>query len=151
CLDAPAPASNEPGPFHVTFHLTDAVSAAAQSGVVATLCKKLDVTCDQPIGAPVTSDADGNVAFDVDRGFSGDVSFTRADLAPGLFFFDSSVDRDLEALPVQVLSPGLVGALTQTAGSTLLPDRGVLLLSIFDCAGKGASGVSFRAEGMDAT
>jgi len=151
CLDEPAAPPTGTGPFHVTFHLTDVLKGEAQVGVTATLCKKLDVDCELPVGSPGSSDAEGNVAFDVDKGFNGYVSFARADVTPGLFFFDGAVDRDLLALPVQVLTPPIVDALTKTAGSPQMPDRGVVLLSTFDCKSAGAPGVSYAAQGLDGT
>ncbi len=151
CLYAPPAPAAEPGPFHVVFHLTDVLRSTPQSGVTATLCKKLDVNCDLPIGSPVTSDANGDVAFDVDKGFSGYVSFTRSDITPGLFFFDSAVNGDLNALPVQIITPAILDALTKTVGSPAQPDRGVVLLSTFDCASAGAPGVSYVADGLDST
>jgi hypothetical protein len=93
------------------------------------------------------SDSEGNVAFDIPAAFTGFVSFTRSDLTPGVYFLNPAVNSDLDALPVQVVTPDLVKALTGIVGSPQQDANGLMLLSVFDCDGKGAAGVSFTAQG----
>jgi hypothetical protein len=93
----------------------------------------------------------GDVPFDIPAAFTGYVSFTRSDITPGLYFFNPAVNSDLDAIPVQIIPPNLVTALTTSVGSPQQPANGLMLLSVYDCNGKAAPGVSFAAQGPGAS
>ncbi len=143
CLDAPPVASTATGPFHVTMHLTDIVSAMPISGVTANLCRKLDVACTDPQGPSVVSDATGLVAFDVPAAFTGYVSLQEgAAIMPGLYFFNPAVNSDLDVPSVQLASPGIASALIKGLGAKQDANDGIMLLSVVDCTGTNAADVT---------
>jgi hypothetical protein len=150
CMDKPRVVTSAPGPFHVTMHATTIVPSAPAAGLTAVLCSKLDVDCMMPTSDPAMTDSNGDVAFDIPRGFTGYVQFTRSDTTPGLYFFNPGVDRDLENVSVQIATPGIVDALTKSLGSPQDPKKGVILMSVFDCNAAAAPNIVYVAEGSSA-
>lgn len=143
------PVSAAPGPFHFTFHLAGILDPTPIAGATAQVCKKIDVDCTMPT-ATSTTDANGNVTFDIDKSFSGYVQFQKGtDIVPGLYFFNPPPDQDMDMVSVQIVTPGIVAALTKTLMSTQLMQNGLTLINTLDCNGKGAAGISITAEGLD--
>jgi hypothetical protein len=131
------------------MHLSDPLSASPLSGVTGRLCNKLDLNCDQPQSDPVVSDDDGVLTFDVTSTFNGYVSLSRSDILPGLYFFNPQVDRDRDTSSVALVTPAQASGLTAVFGGQQQPDRGLILLTTFDCSGTAATGVSFSSENGD--
>jgi len=151
CLEKPRVVTTEPGPFHVTMHVTTIVPSAPAAGVAVVLCTtKLDVECSTMTGDPQTTNSNGDVAFDVPRSFSGYAQLKRDDLITGLYFFNPNVDRNLDAVAVQLASPGILNALSSAAGSMQDPKKGTILMSIVDCNNVAAANAVFSAQGSDA-
>lgn len=118
-------------------------------GVTGRLCRKLDVNCDQPQSDPVVSDSNGVLTFDVTSVFNGYVSLTRSDILPGLYFFNPQVDRDRDIPAVSLVTPAQATGLTAVFGGQQQPDRGLILLTAYDCSGTAATGVSFSSGNGD--
>ena len=136
--------------YKLSMHLQDAVSMEALPGVVAQLCRKLDVNCDKPVGSSVTADAMGNVHMSIEAGFDGYVQLTDPKIAPALYFLTAPASGDLDLPIVPLASPfaatGIV--LSSSAGTTSwLSDRGLVLLNAFDCQGATAANISFSVGG----
>jgi hypothetical protein len=150
CLDKPKVTSTAPGPFHITFHLAGIVDPAPIANVSAKVCKKLDVQCTSPSDGPKLSNDTGDVSFDIDKGFTGYVSFAKGtDITPGLYFFNPPPDHDMDAVAVQIVTPGIVSALTASFMSPQKDANGLTLINVADCDGKAATGVSLVADGID--
>jgi hypothetical protein len=122
CLDESPIVTTEPGPFHVTFRLADILSQAPQKDILAHACKKLDVDCTTP-DATGTTDDQGMVTLTLSRGFSGYVEFSGGTIMPGLYFMNPPVDADRDSVSVQIVTPGIVDALTKSLGSPQKPER----------------------------
>ncbi|HVU05416.1 MAG TPA: hypothetical protein VHE30_26900 [Polyangiaceae bacterium] len=151
CLDEPEqPTTDAPGPFHVTFHLSDILSQTPQVGVTARACKKLDVDCELPQSDSLVTDENGDVTLDLARGFNGYVEFTGGAIMPGLYFPNPPVHEDESRISVQAVTPGIVGALTKSLGSPQDPALGLMLLNALTCDGTGAPHVSYTATGTAA-
>jgi hypothetical protein len=146
CLSKALPVSTLPGPFHVKLQAMDIVRQTPLAGVTGKLCRKIDVNCATPDATQV-SDSAGIISLDVTAAFTGYVWLTRDDLMPGFYFFNPPVDRDTEGLTAQMAPPVVGGLLAQQVGVTLDPERGLVLLSSYDCQGKAAAGVSFKMDG----
>jgi hypothetical protein len=151
CEDEPRVVSSAPGPFQVTFHLAGILDPTPIADATAQVCKKIDVDCTMPT-AMGTSDAMGNVTFAIDKSFSGYVQFQKGtDITPGLYFFNPPPDHDMDMVSVQIVTPGIVAALTKTLKSEQQMQNGLTLINTLDCNGKGAAGVSIVAEGLGDT
>jgi hypothetical protein len=149
CEDEPRVTTTATGPFHVTFHLAGILDPAPIADATAQVCKKIDVECTVPV-ATAQSDMMGNVSFDIDKNFSGYVQFQKGtDIVPGLYFFNPPPDHDLDMVSVQIVTPGIVTALTKTLMSPQLMQNGLTLINTLDCNGKGAAGISIVGEGLD--
>lgn len=150
CMDKPRVTTTAPGPFHVTMHATTIVPSAPAPGLTVVLCTKLDVDCMMPTSDPAMTDSNGDVSFDVPRGFTGYAQFTRSDTTPGLYFFNPGVDKDMEAVAVQIATPAIVDALTKSLGSPQDAKKGLILMSVFDCNAVAAPNIVYVAEGSSA-
>jgi hypothetical protein len=137
--------------YKLTMHLQGAVSMAPLPGVVAQLCRKLDVNCENPVGPTVTADENGNLKMSIEASFDGYVQLTDSTkIAPALYFLTAPATGDLDLPIVPLASPfeatGIV--LSASAGTTSwLPDRGLVLLNAFDCQGATAANISYSVGG----
>ena len=150
CLDAPqAPVSN--GPRHsVPFVVQNIISMMPIPGVSARLCRKIDVTCEEPVSEAQLTDASGQVTFTVDDGFDGYVNFEGEGLIRGLYFFNPPVRTDLPTASISIGSLEVMGVLARTVGTKQDPQRAITLVGVRDCTGAPAAGVVLKAEGADA-
>jgi hypothetical protein len=147
CLDRPPPVVTAPGPFHVTFQLSNPLAPTEiPAGVAVQLCRKLDPECTDPL-ATTMSDDKGALAFDVDKAFTGFALFTHKTYMTGLYFFNPPVNNDLEAVAVQLFTPSTVGTLVGLLHTTQQADRGIMLLNVVNCNGANAPGVQFESDG----
>jgi len=145
CRAAPANASLG---YKLTMHLQDAVSQKSLRGVTAQLCKKLDVTCDSPIGATVVSDDNGGVTMQIEAAFDGYVLMRDTKIAPALYFLTAPASGDLDLPTVPLATPFQANGIVSSAGgNTWKEDRGIVLLNAFDCQGKPAANLTFSAGG----
>jgi len=149
CLGVPTKAPLGPGPFHAPFVVQHLVTMDPLPGVSARLCRKIDVTCADPVSAVLQTDATGQVTFDVSPGFDGYAYFEGPDIIPGLFFFNPPVASNLPQAMISIGPPEVIQLLALQAGATQEPDRAVILLAARDCTGAPAPGVSFKTTGAD--
>ncbi len=141
------PVSQTPS-YQLTMHLQDAVSSKPLSGVVARLCRKLDVTCQSPIGSKVLSDDTGGVAMPIEAAFDGYVQLMDSKIAPALYFLTAPASGDLDLPTVPLASPSVAALIVQQAGGTTwLDERGIVLLNAFDCLGQPADNISYSIGG----
>ncbi|HKO51348.1 MAG TPA: hypothetical protein VJV79_26750 [Polyangiaceae bacterium] len=135
--------------YTLTMHLQDAVdSKKVLPGVVAQLCRQLDVACETPVGATVVSDAGGGITMQIEPGFDGYVQLTDSKIAPSLYFLTPPKSGDLDLPMVPLASPLAARGIVVTAGAkSWLPDRGIVLLNAFDCLGQTAGGITFSLGG----
>ena len=133
------------------MRVQDILTQQPMAQVEARLCRRTDVNCSEPQSPVVLSDERGLVRFDVEnedpvQGFTGYARLTRNDLMPALYFFNPPIEGSTEMLPVQLLRLSVVGALTQQVGVSLNFERGVVLLSAFDCRNEPAAGVTVTTD-----
>jgi len=146
-FDCDAASPGEGAGYKLTMHLQDAVSSTPLPGILAQRCRKLDLTCDNPIDM-TTADANGGVAMQVEAGFDGYVQLTGTKIAPSLYFLTTPTSGDLDLPSVPLTSPFVAGGIVQAAGGTTWDkERGIVLLTAFDCQGKGASNITYSIGG----
>lgn len=147
CSAAPVNATHA---YKLTMHLQGAVSMQPLPGVVARLCRKLDVNCENPVGPAFTADENGNLKMSIEASFDGYVQLTDPKIAPALYFLTAPATGDLDLPIVPLASPfeanGIV--LSASAGtSPWLPDRGIVLLNAFDCQSATAANITYSVGG----
>jgi len=136
--------------YKLTMHLTDAIdSTKVLPGVQAQLCRKLDVTCDSPVGSMAVADETGLVTLQVEKNFDGFVQLTDPKIAPSMYFLTPPASGDLDLPMVPLASPFAAGSIVfQAGGSTWAKDTsGIVLLTAFDCEGKAAANINFSIGG----
>jgi hypothetical protein len=130
------------------MHLQDAVSSKPLGGVTAQLCKKLDVTCENPIGATIVSDDNGGVTMPIEAAFDGYVLMRDPKIAPALYFLTAPASGDLDLPTVPLATPFQANGIVLSAGgNTWMPDRGIVLLNAFDCLGQPAANLTYSIGG----
>lgn len=150
CLDTAREPMSLPGPFVVTMQLTHMVTMSKLKGVNARLCRALDVTCDAPEETTV-SDNSGQVTLNVTATFRGYVALDTPGLMPTLYFFNPAIDHDQDLGAIQ-MGPAAVGVgLSEQAMASpkQQPDRGIVLMSAYDCQSGFAPGISFASSNVD--
>lgn len=150
CAANSAATAADAGRFQASLRLVDGVTQRPLAGVLAQLCRKLDIACANPLAGSVHSDATGLVAFDVEAGFDGYVLVTDPAVAPTLYFFNPPVAADVGPTLVALVSAPSMTLFAQQIGAALLPDRGTVILTGQDCQGDPAAGVTFAASTGDA-
>lgn len=143
--NCPALPTNQTPSYKLTLHLTDAVSVKPLPGVDASLCRKLDINCDNPVTVGV-SDAKGDVTMQVDAAFDGYVMLIGSMLVSELYTFSAPMSGNLDARASLLTSKAAAG-LAQAAGGAWLADRGLVLLDTTDCEGKAVANVSYSVTG----
>jgi hypothetical protein len=149
CLDTePAPISVT-GPFQVQAHFQHMARQTAMADVTVRICRKLDVDCVSPESMGMT-DANGDVSLSVPANFTGYISANRGDLMATRYYFSPAINADLTIPSIQLVEPQLAKAIVMNASSApQMDDRGLVLLSAFDCMLVGAVGISFESADAD--
>lgn len=123
----------------------DTVTQKPQVGLTARVCRRLDVACTESLTDIETTDAGGYVSLNVSAGFEGYVRFEGEAIAPTLYFFDPPVRSNLADVVVSVSSPQTLAGLAALTGATLEASLGIVLVTVYDCAGAPAEGVTISA------
>ena len=147
CAADPLPTS---AGYKLTMHLTDAVdSTKVLPDINAQLCRKLDSTCDSPVGKTATSDETGLITLQVEKGFDGFVQLTGTKIAPSMYFLTPPVSGDLDLPMVPLATPFIASQIVLGAGGNpwAKDTSGIVLLTAFDCTGTAAAGLNFAIGG----
>ncbi|MFT3766206.1 MAG: hypothetical protein QM820_11940 [Minicystis sp.] len=119
--------------------LLDLLSQMPAKGVSVKLCNKYDPTCGSPLGTP-TPDAMGWVSATVPSDAETYLEVTGSDYLPALVFLDhvgAAQNPDILLVP-----PSAAQGLAGTAGVTLDPSGGIILVRNIDCTGARTAGAS---------
>jgi hypothetical protein len=132
--------------YQATLHLEEIVDSAPVVGVAAQLCRRLDVSCDNPVISS-KSDSDGLVVMQIEAGFDGYVQLTDSkQITPSMYFLTPPTTGDLD-VSVRLTNPLVAAGIVASAGgSAWLPDRGIILLNAFDCQGNPAADISYSID-----
>lgn len=149
CLDTVPPPITTTGRYQVQAHFQHMVSQMAMADVSVNICRKLDVDCATPESTGMT-DANGDVALSVPANFTGYITASRTDLMPTRYYFSPAINADLTIASIQLVQPQLAKGIVMNASSApQMDDRGLVLLSAFDCMSVGAVGISFESADAD--
>lgn len=132
----------------VALPVIDLLARDPGASIEASLCRKLDVSCEAPTQT-MTMDASGEVLLRLEPSFDGYLSVRGDALVPTLYFLSPPLEPGERLPALALMSPALMEALALEMQVTLLPDRGLGLFSVQDCAGAFAPGVSFEASPSD--
>jgi hypothetical protein len=133
----------------VYVSLTDLIRPenSVSDAVLVRACRKLDVGCAMPYGAPIHPEANGQAKFVVDGGFDGYVEVIPAVnppvYVPSLVFFGRPVVDDLVYMSTPLVSIRDLPLLVQTTGGGMIdPTLGGAFFRATDCGQTPASGVT---------
>lgn len=143
--------SSKPGSGTVTIRvpLVDVISELPIAGVAGQLHPKIDSDLIRPIGDPFFSDADGIIAFTVDKGFDGFAALSHNAIAPSLYFFNPPATSNSTWAPARLTSMETAAGLVSQLGGTIDPTRGFIIVTAEDCNGDPAEGISYTSREAD--
>jgi hypothetical protein len=139
------------GYINATLNLKNIVTYAPIVGVNARVCRKLDVSCEQPIFDGLQSDELGKLLVQAPSGFDGYVELKGSNAIPGSYFFYPPLTETREVPFVPILPLSDFTGFAQLVGSQILPERGHLVLGAYDCSHKFTEGVSIFSPEADAS
>jgi hypothetical protein len=134
-------APSESRKLTVVIRVRDMITEQPMAEVTGRLCRKLDLSCSEPVGSDFAGDQNGNMVVPVDVGFDGYVELRARDMLPGLYFFHTPVDTDRADAFVPLLSPAVLARFAQLNGRPLSPDRGHVMVTAQDCQNRPAEGL----------
>jgi hypothetical protein len=117
-------------------------------GATIRVCRKLDVTCSNPVSSQTISSPQG-ATFSLENGFSGYLQAEVENYLPSLYFFNPPLDRDLTTIMIPVATQAEYVALLSVMGVTPNPQRGTAVFQSFDCIGNTAAGISYSTLNSD--
>jgi hypothetical protein len=142
----------------VSLPLYELISKQPVADILVRPCARLDVSCSNPLAAPVAPDAKGIVSFDVDANFDGyaEILPTLQDggapnYVPSLAFFSPPPSDDTVYAALLLLTPSSLTTLAAAAGNAIDPKLGALFFVAQNCTGKAAEGVSVNTDRTEAT
>jgi hypothetical protein len=142
----PKPPEDPDATLEVSMKLTNVVGGVVGETVTARLCKKLEPTCNPPLDTQETN-ADDIVTFrNIPKALSAFVWFTSPSTTPGLYFFNPSINQDMQNVAVQIATPASVAALTGLLQNPQKDGNGLSLINVVDCENKPAAGVRFESD-----
>jgi hypothetical protein len=143
-----APSASASGGVEVSLPIIDLLARGAGAELEASLCRKLDVSCDAPTRT-MTMHATGELSLELEAGFDGYLSIRGADLVPTLYFLSPPLVSGERLPALTLIGRSLMAALALEMQVDLLPDRGVGLFTVQDCEGAFAPGVELEAQPAD--
>jgi hypothetical protein len=149
CLGSVVRPPLDPHRVSATLTLVDLITEEPLTNVDARLCRKLDITCEQPIQMGLRPDASGRLVVQADAGFDGYVELSSPGNTPGLYFFFPPLDSDRVVPFVPLMSPDVLAGLALIGGRDLAADRGHVLLRAYDCLHRTAGGVTLGTVDAD--
>ena len=133
--------------IHVRLPLLDFISRDPRAGITVRACKRLDVSCSNPIGAAAVTDADGVATIEIPAQppFDG---FYQVDgtnqVLPSLVFAQPLVTTEGTTLSaVLTFEPAKYRALVEAGGNVWNEARGHLFVQSRNCADAEADGVAY--------
>jgi hypothetical protein len=133
--------------YNLSLQVADMLSQVPVPDVTAQLCLIRDLACASPVGKAVVSDAKGRLALKVPGAFDGYVQLVAEDRVPGLYF-PPTVTEDRDDPPIALAKAEDLAPFGAIFGG-FKPDRGTVMVSVADCAGMPAEGVSFESASAD--
>lgn len=142
----------------VSLPLYELISKQPVADILVRPCARLDVSCSNPLAAPVAPDAKGVVTFGADGAFDGYAEIVPTiqdggspNYVPSLAFFSPPPSDDTVYAPLLLLTPAALKTLAATAGNAIDPKLGAIFFAAQNCSGKAADGVSVNTDRTEAS
>lgn len=146
CLDKPAASETVTGTVHVGVSFVDLLSTKALTGVVLSLCNKLDGDCILPI--KTYQSAEGPVDIEMPAGFDGYFQASGAGIYPTLIF-PPSTRRQRAPNTIPLVPASFYPTMVRGSGATVAEDRSMVITTALDCLGRPAAGLSLSSPQAD--
>lgn len=147
CLDAVGSSEPVTGSVRVSINFINLLSAEAVPGVTFALCGKPDGSCTSPM-AQYQSDASGKLEVDLLAGFDGYFQAQGADIYPTLIY-PPSTRRQRAPATIPLVPASFFPTMVKASGSTIAPDRSMVITTALDCLGRKAAGLALSSPDAD--
>lgn len=148
CLEDPprsiAPVANRN--VRVRYAVTDFVELTVPEGLTAKACNPTDIRCENPALDDVTPDAEGYLEFDLPHGFRGYTQLSAPGYVDSLIYTNRAFTEDTMPDGPAMLKPASLREIAEGGGEQIDADRGIAILTVYDCDGNAAPGVRFEQE-----
>jgi hypothetical protein len=135
--------------IHMSYAFQDYTSGNGIQGLTVKACLRTDLTCASPIVPSGLTDAYGRVLFELPTNhFEGYVEVSSASYGPVLLFVPPLVGNF--GITTALASKQTVLAL-EVPIATQSPERGLLIVTLRDCAGRPGTGVKLALAPSDGT
>jgi hypothetical protein len=132
-----------------SVQILDLATGRVHPDVRVRACGASDVTCDSPLAADLSVDAQGYVDIPLFRGFIGFIEITGSEIQPSAVFVNDALQpRIAPEFPFSVISLDSLAGLMQLLGLRQAPMTGLLSFRALDCQGVPAPGVTLSLEGV---
>jgi hypothetical protein len=130
----------------IRFAVTDFVELTVPEGLVAKACNPTDIRCDRPAVDNVTPDEEGFLEFDLPHGFWGYTQLSAPTYVDSLSYSNRPFITDAMPDGPTLLTPAALREIAEGGGEQIDMDRGIAILTVFDCDDNAAPGVRFEQE-----
>lgn len=134
----------------LSIQVIDIITRETPPNLRVRACLITDLGCERPITPNLSADAEGIVNVPLATGLSGFLELTADGFGPGMFVLPGPLTLELAAL---LRSRAVVLVPTDSLESAVIPIRmasasqtGTLLVTVFDCDGRGADGVRIEVD-----
>jgi hypothetical protein len=148
CLDGASTSEPATGSVRVSITLVDLLSQKPLSGVVLSLCAKLDGTCMFPILPQYQSNSAGQLDVEMPAGFDGYFQADGAGIYPTLIF-PPSTRKQRAPSSIPLVPASFYPTMVRGSGTTVADDRSVVLTTALDCVGRPAAGLLLSSPQAD--
>ena len=129
----------------------DISTRATPPNLTVRACLITDPACERPITNALSADAEGIVHVPLTVGVSCFLEIQGDGIAPSLLVFPGPLSEDLarllESRAVVVVPRESPESAPIPIRTQATPDTGTLLVTVYDCAGRGAAGVRLELNG----
>jgi hypothetical protein len=134
----------------LAIQVIDIFTRATPPNLQVRACLITDLACERPITTDLSADAHGIVNVPLAIGLSGFLELTADGVAPGLFVLPGPLSVELSRLlgsrAVVLVPDGSPAGPALPIRTQSTADTGTLLVTVFDCAGRGADGVRLEVD-----
>jgi hypothetical protein len=135
--------SSGPDTVSVGFDVLDFTTLEPPKDLKIKVCAPTDVSCTDPLADDITSDADGNVMFELPFGFKGYYELDAPGFTPSLSYDNRPAIADGTIPGPRLVTPQAVQDLAGLGGESIDANLGTVVLEAVDCEGGAGDGVRF--------
>lgn len=131
----------------VRFAVTDFVELTVPEGLTANACNPTDIRCENPQIRDVEPDAEGFIEFEnLPHAWRGYTVLSAPGYVDSLVYTNRPYTEDSMPDGPTMLRPAALREIAEGGGEAIDMDKGIAIVTVYDCDGDPAPGVRFEQE-----